>query len=113
MDEENKQCPCGSLNTLQPNSFAKKVISQIKVVCRKGCGKSVLARFLYSHELNCTGQAQNGSDPEELDFKENESENKNSMVQSVPQLVTNNNFNVLLNMAMNETTSTFKSTDQK
>jgi len=43
-------------------------------------------------------------------MKEGEQDNK--MAQSVPALVTHNNFNVLLNNMMNETTSTFKSQDQ-
>jgi hypothetical protein len=84
----------------------------MKIACSIGCGSSIMAGGLKSHEEKCTGQ-NGGSENEELDFKENDQENKMTMVQSVPQLVTNNNFNVLLNMAMNETTSTFKSTDQQ
>ena len=66
---------------------------------------------LPKHESSCKGgfrsQQMAHEDNEDVDMKEHEQENK--MAQSVPALVTNNNFNVLLNMAMNETTSTFKS----
>ena len=47
-----------------------------------------------------------GSENEDVDMKD---EGHGKMAQQVPALVTHNNFNVLLNMAMNETTSTFKS----
>jgi len=50
-----------------------------------------------------------GSENEDVDMKD---EGQGKMAQQVPALVTHNNFNVLLNMAMNETTSTFKSSPQ-